>query len=139
NDGANRRFQCHLRAPDESRNVLMRARGVDGIQRRTGGLETQALDGLCIQIRAIEVADLLRRAAGRRLLGQELNEVLHALLRLLFELRERIPEGAVLRNLVSALPVAVGVKVKIISGLDGEISMREIEPPGAAGMCGLRR
>src|SRR5882724_5382436 len=96
----------------------MRTGGSDGVESRAGRGESVALDGVRIEVGAIEVTGLLFCAARGRILWKRLRDVMDLLFGPVPQFSERAPGRAIRGNLAGVEPLAGGVAVEVVSGLD---------------------
>src|SRR4029077_6131472 len=103
----------------------------DGSQHRLRGAQARTLDGFGVEVRVIEVVELLPVAARGAVLGERVEDVAQLLQRALAQQGKTAPGGAVRWNLCGVEPATVGMAREVIAGLHARISAGEIETKGA--------
>src|SRR5271169_1882407 len=108
-----------MQAHDLFRELFLRLDGRDALEVWLQGFGARFFDGTFVHATGVVVADLLligasAGAVGRRLLENVAHDVFAALLQFV----EAAPAGAVGGNRVLRLPLAAGVGVKIVAGID---------------------
>src|SRR5204862_8161661 len=122
----------------EAADILVGAGGGDRLESCPGGREPGALNGVGIEVRPIEIAELAYVAAGGRILGQRLQDPAQLLQRALLKLIEGAPARAVGRDVTRVEPVTVGIAIEVIPRLHAQIAGTELDAP-LPDLCVRRR
>jgi hypothetical protein len=128
---SHRRAEPQLGSTHESGDLLVGAGGGDGLQCHLRGTQARTLDGFGVEIRAIEVVELLPVAAGGAALGERVENVAHLLQGALAQHGKTAPRGTVRWDLRRIEPVTVRIAGEVIARLDARIAARKIETKAA--------
>ncbi len=111
-----------LELPEERRQVADVAQGVDRAEQRLDRAQAQLVDPALVHERRVEGADLAGVlvssgvVSGRDAVGEPLDDLAHVLLRVVGELHEGAPAGAVGGDLRLPQPATVDVAEQVVLG-----------------------